>query len=163
MEDKINKILTQTEGIDQIKADLKKLNELAETTKGDHDILLDIQAKLDTYRNDSIKLTSEVEKNTKDIQSLKCSVKKLEEENSELRKKMSVQEIDIEQEIRVHRSEQRSQLIIKGVPEDPTEIIILTVKQICVDTGVHIQISDLDNAFRLGKLKDKPARHETSW
>ena len=86
--------------------------------------------------------------------------KELEKENSDLKKKMWVQEIDIEQEInkRVHRSEQRSQLIIEGVPEDPTENIILTAKQICVDTGVHIQISDLDNAFRLGKLKDKLAR-----
>ena len=73
---------------------------------------------------------------------------------------MSVREIDIEQEInkQVHRSEQRRQLIIEGVPEDPTENIILTAKQICVDTGVHIQISDLDNAFRLGKAKDKPTR-----
>ena len=77
MEDKINKILMQTEGINQIKVDLKKLNELAEKTKGGHDILLDIQAKLDTYRNDSDKLTGEVEKNTKDIESLKCSVKNL--------------------------------------------------------------------------------------
>ena len=159
MEEKINKILTRTEGIDQIKTDLKKLKDLAETTREDHGILLDIQAKRDTYRNDSIKLTDEV-KNTDEIQSLKGNITKLEEENSDLKMKLMKQQPDIEVEVnkRVHRSEQRKQLIIEGVPENTTENVILTAKQICVDTGVHVQIPDLDNAFRLGKLKEKAAR-----
>ena len=160
MEEKINKILTRTEGIDQIKTDLKKLKDLAETTREDHGILLDIQAKLDTYRSDSIKLTNEVKKNTNEIQSLKGNITKLEEENSDLKKKLTEQQPNIEGEVnkRVHRIEQRKQLIIEGVPENTTENLILTAKQICLDTGVHVQIPDLDNAFRLGKLKEKTAK-----
>ena len=147
MEEKINKILTRTERIDQIKTDLKKLKDLAETTREDHGILLDIQAKLDTYRSDSIKLTNEVKKNTDEIQSLKGNITKLEEENSDLKMKLMEQQPNIEGEVnkRVHRSEQRKQLIIEGVPENTTEIVILTAKQICVDTGVHVLIPDLDN------------------
>ena len=167
MEDKINKILTRTEGIDQIKTDLKKLKDLAETTREDHGILLDIQAKLDTNRNDSIKLTDEVKKNTDEIQSLKGNITKLEEENSDLKMKLREQQPNIEGEVnkRVHRNEQRKQLIIEGVPENTTENVILTAKQICVDTGVHVQIPDLYNAFRLGKLIEKTARpdRETFW
>ena len=160
MEEKINKILTRTEGIDQIKTDLKKLKDLAETTREDHGILLDIQAKLDTYRNDSVKLTDEVKKNTDEIKSLKGDITKLEEENNDLKMKLMNQQPNIEAEVnkRVHRSEQRKQLIIEGVPENATENVILTAKQICVDTGVHVQIPDLDNVFRLGKLKEKAAR-----
>ena len=160
MEEKINKILTRTEGIDQIKTDLQKLKDLAETTREDHGILLDIQAKLDTYRNDSVKLTDEVKKNTDEIKSLKGDITKLEEENNDLKMKLMNQQPNIEAEVnkRVHRSEQRKQLIIEGVPENTTENVILTAKQICVDTGVHVQIPDLDNVFRLGKLKEKAAR-----
>ena len=75
-EDNINKILLQTEGIDQIKADLKRLNDLAEQTKGDHDVFLDIQTKLPSYRQEKEKLSEEVKTNTKDIKGLKENITK---------------------------------------------------------------------------------------
>ena len=101
-----------------------------------------------------------MKKNTDEIQNLKGNIVKLEEENSELKKKLMEQQPNIEGEVnkRVHRSEQRKQLIIEGVPKNMTENVILTAKELCVDTGVHVQIPDLDNAFRLGKLKEKSAR-----
>ena len=81
MEADIATILRQTSGIDQIKKDLKVLNEFAEKNKDDHKILLDIKDELTSYREANDKLTAVVDSHTKDIDALKTTVKNLEAEN----------------------------------------------------------------------------------
>ena len=61
MEAEIAKILKQTSGIDQIKKDLKVLNELAEKNKDDHNILFEIKDELTSYREANDKLTAVVD------------------------------------------------------------------------------------------------------
>ena len=73
----MDKILKQTQGIDQIKKDLRVLNDLAEKNKDDHKILLEIKDELTQFRASYNKLSDEVDKNTKDIDLLKAMVRKL--------------------------------------------------------------------------------------
>ena len=67
----IAKILKQTEGIEQIKKDLKVLNDLAEKNKDDHKILLEIKSELTSYKETNEKLTAEVSKTPTTLTHLK--------------------------------------------------------------------------------------------
>ena len=145
----IAKILKQTEGIDQIKKDLKVLNELAEKNKDDHKILLEIKNELTSYKETNEKLTAEVNTNTLDIDALKTTVKRLEEENHKLKDALK------------SGTATQDQIIIEGVPENRAEDPILTARQICTDAGVNISTPEIDSAYRLGKFNDKASLPRT--
>ena len=121
----IAKILKQTEGIDQIKKDLKVLNELAEKNKDDHKILLEIKNELTSYKETNEKLTAEVNTNTLDIDALKTTVKRLEEENHKLKDVLksgtATQDITGQINQQITRNQQKYQIIIEGVPENRAE------------------------------------------
>ena len=138
----IAKILKQTEGIDQIKKDLKVLNELAEKNKDDHKILLEIKNELTSYKETNEKLTAEVNTNTLDIDALKTTVKRLEEENHKLKDVLksgtATQDLTGQINQQIARNQQKYQIIIEGVPENRAEDPILTARQICTDAGVNI-------------------------
>ena len=117
----IAKILKQTEGIEQIKKDLKVLNDLAEKNKDDHKILLEIKIELTSYKETNEKLTAEVSTNTHDMDALKTAVKRLEEENHKLKDVLksgtTTQDITGQINQQITRNQQRYQVIIEGVPE----------------------------------------------
>ena len=119
MEANIAKILKQTEGIEQIKKGLKVLNDLAEKNKDNHKILLDIKGVLTIYREHNDKLTAEVDRHSKDIDTLKATVKDLGDENKNLRSALKTDTLgyNLEEQInqQITRNEQKYQLIIKDV------------------------------------------------
>ena len=159
MEADIAKILKQTEGIEQIRKDLKGLNDLAEKNKDDDKILLKIKGELTSYKETNEKSTAEVSTNTHDINALKVAVKCLEDENKKLKDaiKLGTTTRDITGQInqQITRNQQRYQIIIEGVPENRAEDHILTARQICTDAGVNISTPEIVIAYRLGKYNDK--------
>ena len=165
MEADIATILRQTSGIDQIKKDLKVLNEFAEKNNDDHKILLDIKDELTSYREANDKLTAVVDSHTKDIDALKTTVKNLEAENQKLRSTLTTggETHNLADQIQQHiaRNDQKYQVIIEGVPENRAEDPTLTARQLCTDAGVNIPITDIDSAYRLGKFNDKASLPRT--
>ena len=165
IESDIAKILKQTEGIDQIKKDLKVLNELAEKNKDDHKILLEIKNELTSYKETNEKLTAEVNTNTLDIDALKTTVKRLEEENHKLKDVLksgtATQDLTGQINQQIARNQQKYQIIIEGVPENRAEDPILTARQICTDAGVNISTPEIDSAYRLGRFNDKASLPRT--
>ena len=119
MEANIDKILKQTEGIEQIKKDLKVLNDLADKNKDDHKTLLEIKDEFTSYRVNNDKPTGEVDRNTRDINLLKETVKKLENKNAQLRRTLNSGHMgtNVKEQVKqqILRSEQRYEVIIEGI------------------------------------------------
>ena len=150
MKANIAKIFKQTEGIEQIKKDLKALNDLANRNKDDHKLLLDIKGNLTKYRENNDKLTAEVDRHTKDIETLKATVKDLVDENKKLRSVLTTETggYNLGEQInqQILRNEQKYQLIIEGMPENRAEDPVLTARQLSTHAGVNITLTEIDSA-----------------
>ena len=177
-DEKLNILLTRTEGVSSIQKELKEVsttvkslsNDIAylqKNTVGIPDMntqLTQLQVSLNNLQTDNVKANEALkETNTR--------VKVLEEENvmlrhnladlqSKIRRETNLDEKQLEEKVEKHISRQNDKcsLLIEGVPESQNEDVKKIAQQIAFDARVQLHTTEITEAYRLGKFNAKEKR-----
>ena len=178
IDQKLNKLLSNTKDMTTMKKDLKKLTSSVKdlTTdvadlKKNTDTIPDITTQLKELQTSLNNLKNENVKDKKTMSDIARRVSEIEEENTELKREINslktktrqvtnLDEKQIEERVaqQIQRQHDRSSLLIEGIYENRQGNLTCIVKQIAFDALIQVLDRDIMEVFRLGRFNQKDKR-----
>ena len=180
-EEKIDKLLKNTEGTLNLKIELDKLTKSVQTLTADiatlkrnTDSIPKIEASITGIQSTITTLNVDTAANIIATKENQDRITTLEQENVSLktelenlkcqtRRNINVNNSTIEDlvDTQIKRQQDKSSLLFEGVTENKNESLKQLIKQISFDAGLTISDNDIDEVYRLGKFNPHEKRPRT--